>query len=423
MNMGLSPDTNAILLLTAPLIIGKSKPSVRPLNSAEYGKLARRLSECGRQPADLLQPGADDVLRECGPGFDCDRISQLLERGLLLSQAWEGWQARTIWVMSRADPDYPQRYKQLPGRYRPPILYGCGDKALLQNGGLAVVGSRKISDELVEYTEGVGRLAAEAQFTVVSGGALGVDQASVQGVLSNGGTAAVVLPGSLEKETMARKNRNALMDGSLVLLSPFDPRAGWSVGQAMGRNKLIYGLSNVALIVESSYNEGGTWPGAVEQLDKLRFVPVYTRSIGPSSKGLDALRSKGALSWAEPKTVEEFRKAMAGDLTLHQAEAPKQPALFSSNAAAIEPCDNEEQAVPATPAAESNYVANKSAADALIAQAEHLLSYLDAPINDTVVAEYLKIPKTLAKNWLKRLEQDGKYRRLKNPVRYERIHV
>ncbi|HBD32922.1 MAG TPA: DNA protecting protein DprA, partial [Cupriavidus sp.] len=46
--------------------------------------------------------------------------------------------------------------------------------------------------------------------------------------------------------------------------------------------------------------------GAVEQLDKLKFVPVFVRTTGVSSAGLDALRRKGALPWPNPKDVDSF---------------------------------------------------------------------------------------------------------------------
>ena len=36
------------------------------------------------------------------------------------------------------------------------------------------------------------------------------------------------------------------------------------------------------------------------------LVPVYVRSTGVSSKGLDALRSKGALPWPEPHSADAF---------------------------------------------------------------------------------------------------------------------
>ena len=92
------------------------------------------------------------------------------------------------------------------------------------------------------------------------------------------------------------------MDGQLVLISPYDPSAGFNVGHAMQRNKLIYALADAALVVSSDYEKGGTWAGAVEQLEKLRLVPVYVRSNGETGKGLEALRRKGALPWPNPET-------------------------------------------------------------------------------------------------------------------------
>src|SRR6185369_2265428 len=84
-----------------------------------------------------------------------------------------------------------------------------------------------------------------------------------------------------------------------------------NVGHAMQRNKLIYALSNAALVVSSDYDKGGTWTGAVEQLDKLKYIPVYIRTLGPSSKGLDGLRRKGALPWPNPSTTEELANVLS----------------------------------------------------------------------------------------------------------------
>ena len=60
----------------------------------------------------------------------------------------------------------------------------------------------------------------------------------------------------------------------------------------MQRNKLIYALASAALAVNSDYQKGGTWAGAVEQLDKLKFVPVYVRANGETGRGLR--RASGA---------------------------------------------------------------------------------------------------------------------------------
>lgn len=332
----LSPNAQAILLLTAPLIAGRGKASVDPLSAGEYKRLALRLRESQRKPADLLGPGANEVLKECRLDLDDARLERLLGRGFLLSQAMERWRARAIWVVSRADTGYPQRLKKRLVEDAPPVLYGCGDAAILDEGGLAVVGSRHVDDVLIEYTEGVGRLSAAARRTLVSGGARGIDQAAMRGALAAGGKVVGVLADGLERAALTREHRDMLMDGRLVLISPYDPAAQFQVGHAMQRNKLIYALADAALVVSSDCGKGGTWAGAVEQLEKLRFVPVYTRSNGEIGKGLEALRRKGARPWPNPGTPEEFAKVLHAPASL-EAGASRQASLFSRTAEEPEP--------------------------------------------------------------------------------------
>ena len=102
MNGELTPNTQAILLLTAPLSVGQREQPERPLSIKEYNMLAARLRELRCQPADLLTERAEQLLQECQAVVDSVRMRQLLERGFLLSQAVEHWGARAIWVMSRA---------------------------------------------------------------------------------------------------------------------------------------------------------------------------------------------------------------------------------------------------------------------------------------------------------------------------------
>ena len=131
------------------------------------------------------------------------------------------------------------------------------------------MGSRNVADDLISYTEDVGRLAARARRTLVSGGARGIDQAAMRGALDAGGTVACVLADGLKRAATRREHRDALMAGRLVLICPYDPAAGFLVGHAMQRNKLIYALANAALVVSAEFEKGGTWAGAVEQLDGI----------------------------------------------------------------------------------------------------------------------------------------------------------
>src|SRR5690606_20838203 len=107
----LSPNTQAILLLTAPLIARRGTASSDLLSPGEYKRLARHLREIQRQPADLLSADAADIMRACQPVIDESRLQKLLKRGFLLGQVIERWQTRAIWVVSRADAEYPRRLK------------------------------------------------------------------------------------------------------------------------------------------------------------------------------------------------------------------------------------------------------------------------------------------------------------------------
>jgi len=53
MSDAISPNTQAILLLTAPLLVGRSSDANEaPLSASEYGRLAVDLHAMSRQPAD-----------------------------------------------------------------------------------------------------------------------------------------------------------------------------------------------------------------------------------------------------------------------------------------------------------------------------------------------------------------------------------
>lgn len=454
----LSPNTQAILLLTAPLIAGRGTASPDLLSPGEYKRLARHLREIQRQPADLVSSDAAEILRACQPVIDESRLQRLLARGFLLSQVIERWQARAIWVVSRADAEYPRRLKARLREDAPAVIYGCGDMSLLETGGLAVIGSRHVDDSLIDYTMAIGRLAARSGRTLVSGGAKGIDQAAMRGALEAGGKVCGVLADSLEKTTMNRENRNLLLDGQLALISPYDPSAGFNVGNAMQRNKLIYALADASLVVSSDLNKGGTWAGAIEQLDKLKFVPVYIRSTGESSPGLEALRSKGALPWPNPQDADAFEGVI--DVTAPAPVPSPQSglALFSSDGlsdvaptlpsapetppvieASIEPVlppvvahiDESFQLTPdpaasvarapeATPDAASLTATTASTpADTLFAAVRGVIRLLlKAPMKDAEVAAALDVSTAQAKAWLQRLVDEGVIEKQTKPAGY-----
>lgn len=447
----LSSNAQAILLLTAPLIIGRTSVQPALLTPTEYKRLAQRLHEIECEPADLLSVKSDEVLSACELVIEANRLRGLLGRGVQLSQAVDRWQTRAIWVVSRADPAYPQRLKERLRAHAPPIIYGCGELDLLNDGGLAVVGSRHVDDVLFDYTMSVGQRAARANKTVISGGAKGIDQAAMRGALEAGGKVCGVLADSLEKQAMARDHRDMILDGQLALISPYDPNAGFNVGHAMQRNKIVYALADAALVVSSDVDKGGTWAGAVEQLEKFRFGRVFVRSTGEPSKGLEKLRAKGAQAWPDPESTDEFEEVLAAPLVapwqdglpLAVEDAPttlfQRDLASQERAASLESdakisatvrdviTDRSDLSLPSKPelASELSTVEtdtfDKTPAETLFEVAQNSIEcLLSKPMKHVEVAEALQVEPKQAKDWLDRLVEAGVLDMKRKPVVYMR---
>ena len=218
-----------------------------------------------------------------------ERIKRLLDRGSALGLAKDRWAQAGLWWLTSADDDYPVHLKKRLGQASPPVLYGCGHQKLLRSKGIAVVGSRAASERDLSWTQAFGEAVAGAGYSVVSGGAKGIDQAAMFGALDREGTVVGILADSLLRASSSKMYRSYLRSQNLVLVSPFNPEAGFTVGRAMQRNKYIYCLSDRALVVHSGI-KGGTWEGAIENM-KRQWVPIWVRQDSDDSPGNAALLS------------------------------------------------------------------------------------------------------------------------------------
>ncbi|MDE0447004.1 MAG: DNA-processing protein DprA [Spirochaetaceae bacterium] len=396
---GLSANTTAILLLTAPLVVGSRRSQAPVLTAGEYRKLAPLLASHQTEPAALLESGADRLLAQCGDVVEEDRLTALLNRGFQLSQAVERWHARGIWVVSRADEAYPPSLKKRLKNDAPSVLYGCGVKEILYSRSLAVVGSREVTEPLIEYTRRNASLIARAGLAIVSGGARGVDRAAMNGALEAGGRVAGVLPGDLEKAVMNREHRNLLLEERLVLLSPFDPSLRFTVAQAMQRNKVIYALAEAGLVVNADFSRGGTWAGAVEQLRKY-FVPVFVRSTGDLSEGLTALQSRGARPWPEPEAPEAISEILGRCSPPHEHKPDSVELIAGADAGTTE---RQAAPDPAAPSSQAPDYARLLFRDV----ASYVGSICAKPRSVEHVALELGVPKTMAQTWLTQLVNDS----------------
>ncbi len=444
MTDSLSPNTQAILLLTAPLIVGRNTPEADLLTPALYRRLAAALREAGLEPADLLGEQAaarcERLAGACAPHLSAERLHALIGRGFQLSQAFDGWRARAIWVVSRADADYPPRLKTRLRDAAPPVLYGCGDAGLIDAGGLAVVGSRHVDEALIAYTEAVGRLVAGAGRPLVSGGARGIDQAAMRGALNEEGQAVGVLADGLGRAVLTREHRDLLLAGRLALVSPYDPAAGFNVGNAMQRNKIIYALADAALVVSAECQKGGTWAGATEHLQKHRAVPVYVRASGAPGEGLAALQALGAHPWPEPATSAALSQLLDAQGTLTaRAEAHDESSTrldelpLAAAATAIGPggatlaaVHVQSAAVPSEPVSNESLAIEPRAAaltpaDELFAAVRSIIVRIPAAQTEAEIADALRVSKGQVKEWLARLTAEGVIEKTGRPGRYRRV--
>jgi predicted Rossmann fold nucleotide-binding protein DprA/Smf involved in DNA uptake len=228
---------------------------------------------------------------------EAERLARLLSRGGGLAIELERLESLGIWIVTRADAHYPRRLKQRLKQAAPAILFGAGERALLGQTGLAVVGSRNVDDHGKTCADFVGNACAHEGLVLYSGGARGVDAISTQAALEARGTAVGILAHSLEKAIRAPDARPKLVSGDLALVTPYSPNAGFSVGAAMGRNKLIYALADYALVIASDAGKGGTWAGATEAL-KAKWLPIFVLDGPNIPEGNHQLLQKGAIPFS-----------------------------------------------------------------------------------------------------------------------------
>ncbi|MFD2880416.1 DNA-processing protein DprA [Paenibacillus rhizoplanae] len=75
---------------------------------------------------------------------EAERIGKLLSRSGQLAIEIERLSSIGIWITTRAESTYPNRYKKLLRTNSPVVLYGAGDINILENRAIAIVGSRDV---------------------------------------------------------------------------------------------------------------------------------------------------------------------------------------------------------------------------------------------------------------------------------------
>lgn len=193
-------------------------------------------------------------------------------------------------------PEYSKTLKEnLKAAHAPALLYVKGNKKIMQEKSIAIVGSRNAADKSLEFTDNIAKLASKEYKVVVSGFAKGVDKQALDSAINYKGQSIIVLPqGIMTFGSGFIKYYKQIVDGDVLVLSTFFPKAPWKAELAMARNPIIYGLADEIYVAESS-DKGGTWSGVVDGLRKNR--KIYVRKPEPSENTANNLLiQKGAIA-------------------------------------------------------------------------------------------------------------------------------
>jgi predicted Rossmann fold nucleotide-binding protein DprA/Smf involved in DNA uptake len=287
------------LLLTNRLV---AVPA-RPLTASQFWELHALVPDLGT----LAGASVEDLTSGMGISPDlADRIPVLLDAVLAFSFERERMEESGIRVLSFLDEGFPARLRAVLGRHSPASLLMAGNPDLLESRMRGIVGSRNANPEASELAETAARAAVKRGEVVVSGLARGIDQVAMGAALAEEVGVVGVPSEGLRKSARAKGTRALVHDGRLCMVSPYGPDSPFSVGNAMGRNKIVYGLSTSTLVVCSDKGKGGTWDGAKEAL-KNRFSQVDVwmgAGAGPGNEGIAQLGARPVGETADLWTVD-----------------------------------------------------------------------------------------------------------------------
>lgn len=183
--------------------------------------------------------------------------------------------------------EYPKLLKKNLKFNAPTVIYTKGNKSLLKEDSIAIVGSRSASEKALAFTENIAKKAADEDKVVVSGFAKGVDRQALDSAVNANGKSIIVLPqGIMTFSSGFKQYLKYIIQGRILVMSTFAPKAPWTVEFAMARNPIIYGMASEIFVAQSD-EKGGTWAGVLDGLRKNR--PVYVRYPDDKEKNANRL--------------------------------------------------------------------------------------------------------------------------------------
>lgn len=259
---------------------------------------ATQLIQQFRSPENVFRASREE-LEGCGLSGS---LAQSIESGCTFEDAADQQsklRESGAQVVALTDPLYPARLRDI---YDPPVLlFARGRVELLRTIMLAVVGTRRPSHYGIAATERLSADLANAQLTIVSGMAKGIDTAAHNAVLKGGGNTIAVFGCGVDLVYPAENRKlAATLAEKGLLLSEFPMSTPPYPQNFPVRNRIVSGMSVGVMVVEGAQYSGSgiTARLAMDQQREVFAVPGNITS--KMSWGPNLLIKQGA------KLVQEW---------------------------------------------------------------------------------------------------------------------
>ena len=207
-------------------------------------KLPAKIRKAGLTPLDAWDP---EQMKRCGLPPLKSRMTPAQAEDILYRADRLGIRVITLW-----DEAYPPLLRQI---YAPPaVLYLRGTVPdWTKQPAVAMVGTRFCSQEGLAVSGMLAQGLAAGGAIVVSGGAVGIDQAAHEGAMDAGGITVDVMPCSVEMRYPAKNAamRQRIVETGGLLISEYPPGTPVTRGSFAVRNRLIAGICAATCVVEA----------------------------------------------------------------------------------------------------------------------------------------------------------------------------
>lgn len=204
---------------------------------------------------------------------------------------------KKIMMITFKEQSYPNKLNYIDDK--PVYLFVRGNKDILEEDNVAIVGSRNASENRKTFTRKIAKEIADKNVNVVSGLAIGIDKYAHLGALDSqiGKTIAVLGTGLGDKDIYPLQNKKIferILEKKGAIVSEYIIGTKPLKYHFPLRNRIISGLSEKVIIVEATEKSGSliTANYALEQGKEIYAVPG--RIEDKNAMGTNKLIKEGA---------------------------------------------------------------------------------------------------------------------------------